>query len=81
MPRMTNTYMLAGDKDPQEIIASVKKGLYAVNFGGGQVDITSGKFVFSRLRGLSDRGRQDRPGGQGRDPDRQRPRRADQGHA
>ncbi|SOY85979.1 metalloprotease TldD [Cupriavidus taiwanensis] len=47
MPRMTNTYMLNGDKDPQEIIASVKKGLYAVNFGGGQVDITNGKFVFS----------------------------------
>src|SRR3954449_6431296 len=46
MPRMTNTYMLAGDRDPQEIIASVKRGLYAVNFGGGQVDITSGKFVF-----------------------------------
>jgi TldD protein len=47
MPRMTNTYMLAGDKDPAEILASVAKGLYAVNFGGGQVDITSGKFVFS----------------------------------
>jgi TldD protein len=47
MPRMTNTYMPAGDKDPAEIIASVKNGLYAVNFGGGQVDITSGKFVFS----------------------------------
>ena len=47
MPRMTNTYMLAGQHDPQEIIASVDKGLYAVNFGGGQVDITSGKFVFS----------------------------------
>ncbi len=47
MPRMTNTYMLGGDKDPQEIVASLKKGLYAVNFGGGQVDITSGKFVFS----------------------------------
>ncbi|NBD20777.1 metalloprotease TldD [Aquabacterium fontiphilum] len=47
MPRMTNTYMLAGDKDPQEIIASLDRGLYAVNFGGGQVDITSGKFVFS----------------------------------
>jgi TldD protein len=47
MPRMTNTYMLAGDRDPQEIIATVKKGLYAVNFGGGQVDITSGKFVFT----------------------------------
>jgi TldD protein len=47
MPRMTNTYMLAGDRDPQEILASVKKGLYAVSFGGGQVDITSGKFVFT----------------------------------
>ncbi|MFZ5512845.1 MAG: metalloprotease TldD [Pseudomonadota bacterium] len=47
LPRMTNTYMLNGDKDPQEIIASVKRGLYAANFGGGQVDITSGKFVFS----------------------------------
>jgi TldD protein len=47
MPRMTNTYMLNGDKDPEEIIASVKHGLYAVNFGGGQVDITNGKFVFS----------------------------------
>ncbi len=47
MPRMTNTYMLAGGKSPQEIVASIKKGLYATNFGGGQVDITSGKFVFS----------------------------------
>ena len=47
MPRMTNTYMLAGDRSPEEIVASLKKGLYAVNFGGGQVDITSGKFVFS----------------------------------
>ncbi len=47
MPRMTNTYMLAGPHDPQEIIESVEFGLYAVNFGGGQVDITSGKFVFS----------------------------------
>jgi TldD protein len=47
MPRMTNTYMLAGQYAPEEIIASVKKGLYAPNFGGGQVDITSGKFVFS----------------------------------
>ncbi len=56
MPRMTNTFMLAGDKDPAEILASVDDGLYAVNFGGGQVDITSGKFVFScteayRVRG------------------------------
>jgi TldD protein len=47
MPRMTNTYMLGGNTDPQEIIGSIKKGLYASNFGGGQVDITSGKFVFS----------------------------------
>ena len=47
MPRMTNTIMLAGEREPAEIIASVKNGLYAANFGGGQVDITSGKFVFS----------------------------------
>ncbi len=47
LPRMTNTYMLAGSHDPKEIIASVRKGLYATNFGGGQVDITNGKFVFS----------------------------------
>ena len=47
MPRMTNTYMLGGDKHPEEIIAGLKRGLYATNFGGGQVDITSGKFVFS----------------------------------
>ncbi len=47
MPRMTNTYMLAGTHDPEEMIRSVKRGLYAVNFGGGQVDITSGKYVFS----------------------------------
>ena len=47
MPRMTNTYMLAGPHDPEEILRSVRKGLYAKNFGGGQVDITSGKFVFS----------------------------------
>jgi TldD protein len=47
IPRMTNTFMTAGEQDPAEIIASVKKGIYAVNFGGGQVDITSGKFVFA----------------------------------
>ncbi|MDB6096486.1 MAG: microcin-processing peptidase 2, partial [Francisellaceae bacterium] len=47
IPRMTNTYMLAGNHDPEEIIQSVENGLYAVNFGGGQVDITNGKFVFS----------------------------------
>jgi len=47
MPRMTNTFMLAGESAPDDILRSVKKGLYAVSFGGGQVDITSGKFVFS----------------------------------
>src|SRR4029077_12970167 len=47
MPRMTNTFMLAGDSTPDEILRSVDRGLYAVSFGGGQVDITSGKFVFS----------------------------------
>jgi TldD protein len=47
MPRMTNTYMLGGESTPEEIIRSVRRGLYAVQFGGGQVDITSGKFVFS----------------------------------
>jgi TldD protein len=47
MPRMTNTYMLGGSRSSQEIVASLKRGLYATNFGGGQVDITSGKFVFS----------------------------------
>ena len=47
MPRMTNTYMLGGDKAPEEILATVKRGIYATNFGGGQVDITNGKFVFS----------------------------------
>ena len=62
MPRMTNTYMLAGQHDPQEIIASVDKGLYAVNFGGGQVDITSGKFVFSASEAyLIEKGKITRP--------------------
>ena len=51
MPRMTNTFLMGGDKDPKEIIASVKKGLYCANFGGGQVDIVSGKFVFSVTEG------------------------------
>jgi len=61
-PRMTNTYMLAGDRDPAEIIASVERGLYAVNFGGGQVDITSGKFVFSAAEAyLIERGKVTRP--------------------
>ncbi|TAH49855.1 MAG: metalloprotease TldD, partial [Betaproteobacteria bacterium] len=62
LPRMTNTYMLNGDRDPQEIIKSVKKGLYAVNFGGGQVDITSGKFVFSTAEAyLIENGKVTRP--------------------
>ena len=62
MPRMTNTYMLAGPHDPDEIIASVKNGIYAPNFGGGQVDITSGKFVFSASEAyLIENGRATRP--------------------
>jgi TldD protein len=62
MPRMTNTYMRAGPHDPQEIIASVERGLYAVNFGGGQVDITNGKFVFSASEAyLIENGRITRP--------------------
>ena len=76
MPRMTNTYMLAGAHDPEEIIRSVKHGLYAVNFGGGQVDITSGKFVFSATEAyLIEDGKVTRAG-EGRDADRQRPRSA-----
>src|SRR3546814_19969923 len=55
MPRMTNTYMLAGTHDPEEMIRSVKRGLYAVNFGGGQVDITGGKYVFSATEAYLDR--------------------------
>lgn len=62
MPRMTNTYMLAGQSTPEEIIASVEYGLYAPNFGGGQVDITSGKFVFSTSEAyLIEKGRITRP--------------------
>ena len=72
MPRMTNTYMLAGKHEPDEIIASVKKRLYAVSFGGGQVDITIGQLRLLLHRGLSDRGRQSHRAGQGRDPHRQR---------
>jgi TldD protein len=62
LPRMTNTYMLNGGREPEEIIKSVKKGLYAVNFGGGQVDITSGKFVFSTAEAyLIENGKVTRP--------------------
>ncbi len=72
MPRMTNTYMLAGKHDPAEIIASVKNGLYAVSFGGGQVDITSGKYVFQCTEAYKiENGKVDRAG-QGRHADRQR---------
>jgi TldD protein len=62
MPRMTNTYMLGGDREPGEIIASVKRGIYASQFGGGQVDITNGKFVFSASQAwLIEDGRLTRP--------------------
>ncbi|MCZ6641583.1 MAG: metallopeptidase TldD-related protein, partial [Gammaproteobacteria bacterium] len=62
MPRMTNTFMRAGEHDPEEIIASVQKGIFAVNFGGGQVDITSGQFVFSTTEAyLIENGRVTRP--------------------
>ncbi len=74
MPRMTNTYMLAGDDAPEDIMRSVKRGLYAVNFGGGSVDITSGKFVFSASGGLPDRRWQDHRAGARRHTHRQRPR-------
>ena len=81
MPRMTNTYMLAGDARPGGDHRSVKSGLYAANFGGGQVDITSGKFVFSASEAyLIEDGKITVPG-EGRDADRQRPRRADARHA
>ena len=73
MPRMTNTYMLAGDAAKDEIVASLKRGLYATNFGGGQVDITSGKFVFSASEAFwVENGKIQYPV-QGRDADRQRP--------
>jgi len=62
MPRMTNTYMLAGPHDPEEILRSVKRGLYAASFGGGQVDITSGKYVFQCTEAyLIEDGRRTRP--------------------
>jgi TldD protein len=72
MPRMTNTVMLAGPHAPDEMIRSVRRGLYAVNFGGGQVDITSGKFVFSASEAYLIRTARSPPG-QGRHADRQRP--------
>ncbi len=79
MPRMTNTYMLGGDKAPEEIIQSVDKGLYAAQFGGGQVDITNGKFVFSASQAwLIENGQPD-PSGERGDPHRQWPGCADPG--
>ena len=77
MPRMTNTFMLAGDSTPEEIIRSVDRGLYAAYFGGGQVDITNGKFVFSASEAYLIEDGKITPPGEGRDADRQRPRRAD----
>ena len=72
MPRMTNTYMLAGSRDPAEILASVKNGVYAANFGGGQVDITSGKYVFQCTEAYKiENGKVGAPL-EGRDADRQR---------
>ena len=79
MPRMTNTFMLGGKDDPGEILARAKNGIYAKSFGGGQVDITSGKFVFSCTEAYRDRERQARRADQGRDPDRRRADRAHQG--
>ena len=72
MPRMTNTYMLAGDRDPAEILASVKNGIYAVNFGGGQVDITSGKYVFQVTEAYKIENGKLGAAAQGRHADRQR---------
>ena len=77
MPRMTNTFMLAGESDPEEIIRSVPQGLYCANFGGGQVDITSGNFVFSASESyLIEDGKITRPV-RGRNADRQRSRSAE----
>jgi TldD protein len=73
LPRMTNTTLLNGDKSPEEIIKSVKKGIYAVNFGGGQVDITNGKFVFSMSEAYLIENGKIGASGQRRNPDRQRP--------
>ncbi len=80
MPRMTNTYMLAGGRDPAEIIASVKNGIYAVSFGGGQVDITSGKYVFQCTEAYRIENGKVGAAGQGRDADRQRPDRPQPHH-
>ena len=70
MPCMTNTYMLAGQDDPGDIARSVKHGIYAVNFGGGQVDITNGKFVFSASEAYMIENGQVTAPIQGRDADR-----------
>ena len=73
MPRMTNTFMLAGESDPEEIIRSVPKGLYCANFGGGQVDITSGNFVFSASESYLIEDGQHHDSGAWRNADRQWP--------
>ena len=79
MPRMTNTYMLAGQDSPEDILRSVKYGVYAVNFGGGQVDITNGKFVFSASEAyLIEDGKVTSPGSLNATLNRQRSGRADQ---
>jgi TldD protein len=80
MPRMTNTVLLAGPHDPEEILRSVKRGIYAKTFGGGQVDISNGDFVFSLTESYH-RGRQADGAAQGREPDRQRARNAGRSHA
>ena len=80
MPRMTNTFMLAGDDAPEDIIRSVDRGLYAVSFGGGRSTSRAASSCSPPAR-PTDRERQDRPAGEGRDAHRQRPRRADAHHA
>ena len=72
MPRMTNTYMLGGDSDPADILSDLDDGIYAVGFGGGQVDITNGKFVFSCTEAYRVRDGKRRRAGQGRHADRRR---------
>ena len=76
MPRMTNTYMLGGDAAPADVLAELKDGIYAVGFGGGQVDITNGKFVFSCTEAYRVKDGTRRRAGQGRDADRRRRHRA-----
>ncbi len=76
MPRMTNTFMLAGDSDPEDIVRSAPRGLYCATFGGGQVDITSGNFVFSASESYLIEDGTHHAAGARRDADRQRTRSA-----